>query len=61
MKAWQYLQPEERAYRKALAFRKAREDWAKKYGRPPSVEEVRAMGKGFLDSVKAMGGVGPRA
>lgn len=58
MKLWQYLQPDEVQYRKALAFRKARADWEKKYGRPPTPEEVKAMGKGFLDSFKRAGGVG---
>lgn len=51
LKLWQYLQPEERDYRKAIAFRKAREEFAKKHGRPMTLEEVRAMGRGYLDSL----------
>lgn len=56
--AWKYLQPDEVQYRKALAFQKARKDWQEKYGRPPTTDEVKAMGKGFLDSFKRAGGVG---
>lgn len=50
-KAWQYLKPEERNYRKALAFREARLKYEAEKGRPMTLEEVRAMGRGFLDSL----------
>jgi hypothetical protein len=46
-------------YRKARAFQQARKDWEKKYGRPPTPAEVKEMGKGFLRSFNAAGGVGP--
>lgn len=48
---WQYLQPEERDYRKALAFRKARQEWAATHGREMTAEEVQAMGRAFKDSL----------
>lgn len=51
VKLWEYLQPEERDYRKALAFRHARDQWQAKYGRPMTAEEVRAMGQAFKQSL----------
>lgn len=48
---WEHMQPEERDYRKALAFRKARDEFARQHGRPMSAAEVRAMGRGFLESL----------
>lgn len=54
LKLWQYLQPEERAYRQALAFRKAREDWKRQHGREMTASEVQAMGKGFKDATAAV-------
>lgn len=49
--AWQHLKPAERDYRKAQAFRAARRQFEIEHGRPMTVEEVRAMGRGFLDSL----------
>lgn len=51
LKLWKYLSPSERDYRKAQAFREARKKFAAEQGRPMTTEEVRAMGKGFLDSL----------
>lgn len=51
LKLWQYMQPEERDYRKALAFRHARDEWQAKYGRPMTADEVRAMGQAFKQSL----------
>lgn len=48
---WRRLQPAERAYRQALAFRKARADFAVQYGRPPNADEVREMGRGLKDAI----------
>jgi len=50
LRAWRHLSPDQVNYRKALAFRKAREEFAAREGRAMTVEEVRAMGRGFLDS-----------
>jgi len=50
--AWDYLQPEERRFRRALAFRQARKDWETKNGRPPNSAEVKEMAKGFDLSVE---------
>lgn len=44
---WKYLQPEERAFRQARAFRKAREDFEANVGRKPNAAEVREIRKGF--------------
>lgn len=55
VKLWQYMQPEERDYRKALAFREARKRWVTEHGREMLPEEVRAMGRGFLESLHAQG------
>lgn len=49
--AWRYMSTTERNARKALAFRKARLDLAKKLGRELTADEVRAMGRGFLQSI----------
>lgn len=51
LKLWQYLKPEERDYRKAQAFRAARKKFEEEKGRPMTTEEVKAMGRGFLDSL----------
>jgi len=45
------MQPEERNFRKANAFRAARKKWEAEKGRAMTLEEVRAMGRGFLDSL----------
>lgn len=51
VKLWNYLKPAERDYRKAQAFRAARKQWEQDKGRPMTTEEVKAMGRGFLDSL----------
>ena len=50
MKTWQYLSPQMRQDRRNKAFQKARRDFAERQGRPMTTEEVRAMGRGFLES-----------
>ncbi len=49
--AWKYLSTTERNARKALAFARARRDLAARLGRALTAEEVRAMGRGFLQSI----------
>lgn len=51
LKAWQYLKPEERDYRKAQAIKKARQEWEAKKGRAMTRAEVQAFYKGFNDSL----------
>lgn len=48
---WKAMTPTERNARKALAFRRARIDLAAKLGRELTPDEVRAMGRGFLQSI----------
>jgi hypothetical protein len=48
---WKYLSPDERNFRKAMAFRHARQEWQAQHGRPMTAAEVREMGRGFLQSI----------
>jgi hypothetical protein len=50
LKAWGYLSPQSRQDRRNKAFQQARRDFAERQGRPMTVEEVRAMGRGFLEA-----------
>jgi hypothetical protein len=45
------MSEDERNFRKARAFRKAREDFEAQVGRKPNAAEVKEIGKGFLQSV----------
>lgn len=51
LKAYQYLKPEERDYRKAQAIKKARQEWEAKAGRMMTRTEVQQFYKGFNDSL----------
>ena len=49
--AWHAMSTTERNARKSLAFARARRELAAKLGRPLRPDEVRAMGRGFLQSI----------
>lgn len=44
---WHRYQPDERAYRAALAYREARTQFERKYGRPPNKVENAEIAEGF--------------
>jgi hypothetical protein len=48
---WKFLSVDERNFRKAMAFRHARQEWEAQHGRPMTATEVREMGRGFLQSI----------
>lgn len=53
---WQRMKPEERAYRAALAFRKGRQEFAAKFGRPPNKTEIDQIAIGFRDALARLKG-----
>lgn len=52
---WQHYSADERAFRRARAFRKAREDFAARAGRPPNSAEVKEIARAFDLGVKPAG------
>ena len=52
---WARLQPEERRYRAALAYRHARDEFARLHGRQPNAAEQRAMADGFKRALAEIG------
>lgn len=49
---WHRYTPEERNFRRSMAFRAARQKWERDHGEPMSVEQVQAMGQGFKQSLQ---------
>lgn len=49
---WHRYSPEERNFRRAMAFRAARQKWERDTGEPMSTEQVQAMGQGFKQSLQ---------
>jgi hypothetical protein len=45
------MQPSERSYRAALAFRKSRVDFEHQYGRKPNRAEVQQLAQGFREAL----------
>lgn len=49
--AWREIQPSQRAYRAALAFRQARVKFKEQYGRDPNRAEVQQLAQGFREAL----------
>lgn len=52
---WARLQPDERRYRAALAYRQARVKFEQDHGRPPNAAEQKALADGFKRALADIG------